>query len=164
MEFYNRTKLNKLLKLKYYEKTVHLFFIACAVMSLFSACSKTETTVIGLKAWVEHEYIDENGDGINDIAILTFRATPSEHATEHFNDISISWDGNIIHTTDSLPTECSMDLDLSADSVHTFNISCKNTHSGAAYIGTLPVIIKSGEVIISVTIDFEQSSNIEISY
>jgi len=137
------------------------FFIACAVMSLFSACSKTETTVIGLKAWVEHEYIDENGDGINDIAILTFRATPSEHATVDFNDISLSWDGTVIHTTNALPLEYSMELDLSIDSAHAFFISCKSSQNGASHSGTLPVIVKSGEVIIEISIEFEQSLTIK---
>ncbi len=146
------------------KKFVQFACIAFSAM-LLSACSKTEkiTSIIGLKAWVEYEYVDENEDGVNDIAKLTFHAKPSEHATVDFNDISLSWDGTVVHMTNALPTEYSLDLDLSIDSAHTFSISCRNTQNGASYRGTLPVVAKTGEVIIETSIDFEHASTIEIS-
>lgn len=142
------------------KKFVQSIVIALLTMLLLSACDKTETIimptkVIGLKAWVEHEYIDTNEDGINDIAKLTFHATPSEHATVDFNDISLSWDETVVHTAKALPTEYTLDLDLSTDSAHTFFISCRNTQSKASHSGTLPVVVKSGKIIIEVSIEYE---------
>lgn len=143
------------------KKYLKLLFFVC-LTAIPQSCDyyggQEQKTVIGHTARCYVEYVDNNGDGINDSANVTLSITLNDNSTANYTSTVVYWDDRQVLSTGGLPVKYTQNVELSKDADHKFSFQCErygtggNVNKGA---GSLPVIVENGEV----SADFIVSGN-----
>lgn len=130
---------------KFALKAMHLILTVLG-MIMIDGCTKEIS--LGLIGKCKVEYIDEDGDGLNDAANVTLVISLTENSTDNYTKTTVLWDDSIVLTAGGLPVEYTQTVDLSKDSTHKFSFKCERVEQGSDEIsqGMIPVLVKDGVV------------------
>lgn len=115
-------------------------------MIMIDGCAKEIS--LGLIGKCNVEYIDEDGDGLYDVADVTLVISLTENSTDNYTKTTVLWDDNVVLTSGGLPVEYTQTVDLAEDAAHKFSFRCERSENGSTKIseGMIPVLVEDGVV------------------